>query len=1253
MMTMRCFSCLVLTAGIICAQDFSLSGTDWKIRKAGSESTPPAVTMEDVGWTAARVPGNIQSDLESALRLKPLWYGAGDPKLYEVAKKDWWYRKQFKVPSDFSGRRVRLVFDGVDYACEVWLNGRPLGGNTNMFRRFAFDVADVLKAGEMNQLDVRVARMPEVMAPWIEGGDAKESGIGTPWYFVGGMIKMQDVLKDLKSPTNFAYDWGVDIWTLGIWKDVRLEASGAAAIESLKIETPLSEDFKRAEVKVRVAVDSQTAVGGKLILRVTGNGADLVSETPFSVAAGASNVTGEVVLENTALWWPNGHGEQALYNLDVTLVDASGKVLHTRHTRFGVREVRWELTAGAPADFPEKYLPVVNGRRIRMLGSNLIPPDLLFARIPERAPHLLRLAKASGFTALRVWGGGVIFPEEVYDLADELGIMLMVEIPIANTDPKADPEFVGNVDATVRNIIRQVWNHPSIIEYTGGNEMGYGGAGDYTVINRLRQVFAGEDPTRVFRNTDPAAGGAHSPWNFSIDPNNVPEILPIYQMWNGVLPWVLDSTGAPPKQQSGAMRHGEFGYQTPAHLEVWHREIPPSAQWPIDRENPILIRKNATYAVFGPDAWLEKPTIEGLFGEAEDLDFLLKAGQLIGAEGLRYAVDALRRRGPATGGLMTWDFNEPWPNGAGSFQVDYDGRPLMNNAFMRQAVAPLALSLRYVSSLYNLSQGIKAELFLTSDADAPVRDLRWTWTARDRRGTVIGSGQGVANADPLQVQKLGDIAIQPPDVTAFGPVLVELQLTDASGKTLNERVHVFGLAGVKAPWRGLLDNRGRDADDDAKLLATIADTAGDPENLAFVGNGAAPANADSERPEPNHKAAGLNDGKYGNASSWIPAGPNASFEIDLGRVAEVGRFKLGRDRTGEFRDRPFDGLKIEVSTNAADWQTVFAQDGIAKLKDFRAGAVAEIAVPAVPARFLRVTVNPADPASGIFAGIDEFEVYPPAKTNRAATGQISFQGGQPELFRPITRTSLQATHGKLRIEGEEEVLELKVTNTGKMTALFCEPKPILDYRTDLLVNNLYVSIPPGESRVVTIRGPQAAAGRLTLAQTGWRVASWNADDVVIEPDQSVLLAVGRRDRMRREFGGYEKAAAESKAEEIKLNGCWPEAAQLPGLFESADRLLWNFELPEAGGASSLRLHTSDQSADGATFEVLVNGKSFTAAFPPGYGLQKDDPAHLARPHSVIIPLPTGTLKAGANSIRITNSGKGWITWDAIHLLTNP
>lgn len=1067
MMTMRCFSCLVLTAGIICAQDFSLSGTDWKIRKAGSESTPPAVTMEEAGWTDARVPGNIQSDLEAALQLKPLWYGAGDPRLGEVAKSDWWYRHVFETPAGIDGKRVRLVFDGVDYKCEVWLNGKKLGENASMFRRFSFDVADHLVPGGSNQLDVRVLRIPEEMIEWIEKSDGRMSGYQSPFFFVGGMIKSHEILRDLKSPTNFSYDWGVNIWTLGIWKDVRLEVGGPAVIEWLKIETPLENDFTRAKIQVAALVDSITPASGKLRLRVHGHGADITAETPFNIQAGDGRVTGGIVIDQPALWWPNGHGEQPLYHLEATLIDSDGRPMHTRMSRFGVREVSWKHTSTAAADFPQKYLAVINGRPIRMIGSNLIPPHLLFARAPDKIPNLFRHARDAGFNTLRLWGGGIVFPEKVYSLADELGIMLSFEIPIANCDPPPNPDFLANLDITIPNIIRQVWNHPSIIEYTGGNEMGYGGAGDFTTIERIRALFAKEDPSRVFRDTDPTTGGVHSPWFFDIDPANVPRLLPLYPTWNGVT-----------DQQ---MRWGEFGSQTPANLEVWHREIPPSAQWPIDLENPILIRKNATYAVFTPQLWLNKPTIEALFGPSPDLAHLIRAGQWMGAESLRYAVDALRRRGAAMGGMMTWDFNEPWPNGAGSFQIDHDGRPLLNHAFMRQAAAPLALSLRYETSLFESGKPIQATLFITNDSGKPASDLRWSWKARDRRGGVIDSGEGVVSVADLEVKQLADISVSPEAKVGLGPVLIEVQLRDADNQIVGERLHVFGLAGVKAPLRGLLDYSITDTDDDT--------------NLPLV------------------------------------------------------------------------------------------------------------------------------------------------------------QGGQPELFRPIARTTLQVALGKHRIEREEEVLEIKVSNTGTMTALFCEPQPVLSYRTDLWIEGRHVSIPPGESRTFTIRAPSAGPDQLSLLQTGWRVQSWNSEDAIIAP--AALAAVGTQDSMRREFGGYDQNSAENHAKETKLDGRSPEASMLPGLFEPGDQLFWNLELPEAAMASSLRLHTSDQSVDGATFDVLVNGKTFTAAFPHGYGLQKDDPAHLARPHSVIIPLPPGTLKAGANSIRITNSGKGWITWDAIHLLTNP
>jgi len=383
------------------AQTLLLSGNDWKIKDSPGDSTVAFCS----NWIPATVPGNIQADLETARVLKPLCYGTGDERLYDVAKNKWCYRKDFKVPPEFTGKRIRLVFDGVDYACEVWLNGRKIGSNPNMFRRFEFDVADVLKIGETNRLEVQLSSIPAVSAFYIEKSDGKTTRTGRYITFINGMNETLETLKDLKSPTNFGWDWGVNIWTLGIWKDVRLEASDVAAIEYLKIETPLSDNYRKAKVQVKVVVNSLEDAKGILKLKITGNGIERTNATPFSITEGSNVLKGETDLGNPALWWPNGHGEQNLYNLEATLVDTSGEVLHSFSTRFGIREVRWQHTAGAPVDFPEKYMPVVNGRAIRMIGSNLVPPDLLFARIPERAPHLLRLAKESGFTAMRLWGG--------------------------------------------------------------------------------------------------------------------------------------------------------------------------------------------------------------------------------------------------------------------------------------------------------------------------------------------------------------------------------------------------------------------------------------------------------------------------------------------------------------------------------------------------------------------------------------------------------------------------------------------------------------------------------------------------------------------------------------------------------------------------------------------------------------------------------------------------------------------------------
>jgi beta-mannosidase len=120
----------------------------------------------------------------------------------------------------------------------------------------------------------------------------------------------------------------------------------------------------------------------------------------------------------------------------------------------------------------------------------------------------------------------------------------------------------------------------------------------------------------------------------------------------------------------------------------------------------------------------------------------------------------------------------------------------MKYDFVRQALAPVSLTLRYDSILYDFAVGLHAGLWLTSDAPAVLSDLSWQWVARDRRGDAIAQARGTSSTQPQQALQLAQLNVKPSAQTALGPVLLELQLKDKSGTLLAERLHIFGSDNV-------------------------------------------------------------------------------------------------------------------------------------------------------------------------------------------------------------------------------------------------------------------------------------------------------------------------------------------------------------------------------------------------------------------------------------------------------------------------
>ena len=1291
----------------------SLSGSDWWIHAADSNEQK----------IRAQVPGNIQSDLERAHLLKPLSYGMGDSRLAEAATKDWWYYKEFDLPQEMQNKRLRLIFDGIDFEAEIWLNDQLLGTRAGQFRRFEFDVADVMKNGQKNKLAVKITGMPEEIGHCLAVSDGALSGADTPNNFIDCYIHTRQVLQDLKSVTNFAYDWGFNVYTLGLWQDVRIEASGSSAIRWVQIEAPLSDNYRQATVNVRLEVNSQIAVDTRASFRIQGHGLDNTVTVENALQPGNTLIEAQLPLHEPALWWPNGQGEQPLYDLQVRLSDSiSGTELDFRTARFAVRQISWRSTADAPPDFINPYCLLVNGRPVRMMGSDIVPPDLFFGRNAERAQRLVELAHAAGMNTLRIWGGGVTLPPQFYDRADELGIMLSQEFPLANSWPETGPVFLGNLRDTVTSIVKLLRNHPCIIEWVGGNEMPWQQGTDHPALHVLEEVCT-ENDSRLFRATDPMQGSLHGPWNY--------EPRSHYQHYNAVLEFL---SVAPPDlgvNTMNAMRYGEFGTQSPANLEVFLRDFPLASQWPLDDLlDPVLIRKNVLQAAFTPLYWLMKPVIQELFGPMDNLETLVEAGQFIGAEGLRYAYDELRRKGSRIGGITSWDFNEPWTNGAGSYLVDYDGRTVMKYDFVRQALAPISLTLRYDSILYDPAQGLNAEVWLTSDASSPVTDLSWQWVARDRRGVVITQAKGGASVLPQQALALAELHVHPPPQTALGPIIVELQLRDKKGALLAERLHVFGSDNTFLwPFDGLLRNTGTDGDDQALMVSGqrtvrvlwIQDAneeryqdvawclrrfgihsthiAATPEALEKI----------AARVKRDYDVIWLGEGDFKKASSLAARlGPKG-----IAVLAEAVASGVGLGVEGGWGG--YGNAGLQGTPLAAALPVTFGESGNAERRGRSAVKVTKNGHPIVSgplgASFPNVSgynlVEAKDRSDVLIATIDGDSLlvvgtHGEARTLAYASGIVgsdgwvndpmadryegvnidwgwsleswdgfpffmarllfwlsgasddmvsgfSLPGKNNRLVRPVRRTQLEAQRTPVTTEGTEETIDIEVKNTGTMTALFCEPHPLLEYRTDITILNNHAFVPPGETRSIKLRASTRPG--LSLAQIGWRISCWNAEEIVIQPNEDVLFSMGRRDATCRE---YESTPGTGT---LELKGNRPDSSQFPSLLQGpGQRIRFSFEVSshQSVPPSRLRIHTADQDdVEGPLIEVHLNGNRFEQHLDRGLGIQLSERPHLAFPATALFNLPTGALRSGGNVLEVRVSNDGWFTWDAMDLVSLP
>ena len=716
----------------------------------------------------AKVPGTARQALLAAGKISDPYYGYQNEKSLWVESKEWWFFKDFKVDPYLKNRKVFLQFDGTVFEGKVWLNGKEIGELKGMFNPRSFDVSEYLDYSVNNH--IAVCLKPVADATWNP--------------------KLRGLSFDLERDQDYSFaqcfygwDWGPHAVPTGIWKPVELKFSGNVLVEHPYVLTKLAPDYKgpatldiKYEVKNLSADPVKVKVEGIVRDLTTNEVAATVMQQSEFAKAETTEVATEIVIDAPRLWWPNGMGEQSLYELELKVYE-NGKLSDVIKTTFGIRELKlvnndnveenlkgmtqwWtgEVTEAYPWTFQ------VNGKKMFAKGGNWIPVDALL-RLNSRYEHLLKLAKDAHFNLLRVWGGGLYETEEFYNLCDKYGIMAWQEF-LSNRDFSHIDEdnFLEGVEAAVYRIR----NHPSLTFWCGGNEFDPDDKGSKKVIDDLEAVLKKLDPSREFHRASPYMGDDH-----------------YWDVWHGL---------HQPYTGYGVVRpfRSESGINTFPVAENFKKFTPEKYRWPLDET--YIEYRGERHPRFEHLLKLERYANE--FGKSSDIDEFIMKSQLYQALGNKYNMEFCRAHKFQNSGLLVWQYNDNYPTLSWSL-VDWYGTPKPSYYFMKRASRPLAAGAVFYNYLWEAGDTLTSDIFVMNDNLKGFDNLKYKEAIYTIDGRELAKTEGTVSIGANISKKAGTLEWKVPAGFKGKSLMLYAGLIDAAGNIISETFYPMAVSKQK------------------------------------------------------------------------------------------------------------------------------------------------------------------------------------------------------------------------------------------------------------------------------------------------------------------------------------------------------------------------------------------------------------------------------------------------------------------------
>ena len=389
------------------------------------------------------VPGNWQLQGYGKMHYSDLWYNFPiNPPYVPTENPTGIYKRTFFVEENYRDKKIIIRFCGVDSAYHLWINGKEVGYSKVARNESEFDITDIIRVGEENDVTVRVYQ-------WSDGT----------------YLEDQDM-------------W----WESGIFRDVELIGVPKDGINDYKVIADLDDEYKNGIFKVEAFLRTTKEVN------VTFELVDAGENTVFTktVVAKEGKACIDEVIADVNHWTAE---TPYLYKLFMTVED-DGQIVEVIPQNVGFRNIRLN---------GETFL--VNGVAIKFKGVNRHDYSPQNGRVVSREEieKDIILMKQFNINAIRTSH----YPNSyyLYDLCDEYGMYLIAETDLEchgfelTGDYKwitDDPSWELAYISRMTRMIERDKNHPAIIFWSLGNESAFG-----CNFRKMTDVAHEMDPTRL------------------------------------------------------------------------------------------------------------------------------------------------------------------------------------------------------------------------------------------------------------------------------------------------------------------------------------------------------------------------------------------------------------------------------------------------------------------------------------------------------------------------------------------------------------------------------------------------------------------------------------------------------------------------------------------------------------------------------------------------------------------------------------